>query len=356
MTTQANTYTVLAGPPSFMRPDFNVSSFYPKNFKEHLGSSYRFQHVKPYDLVDVAQEFHARMQDATAFEHLSLSQCHEGYSHQYLSSWGDLFLEIYPALVPSNNSHCTDDTRGLNSPNAEICWSMAWNDRAMTWSRIPQNTSISEVGSSLSNSSLADPFGSMSRVPTYFALSDPSSYPSYQWRDRNYSEKKSLYLNCVYNKINYSTASPVSGKEMRCRAERVPESCTLNFNLSFALIVITCNLIKLLTMSLTLSRHRAPALITTGDAIDSFLREPDETTSGLCLFSGASMYLHWEWRRGTFETSLQWKKIKQRRLDSLSSPVYEPERWFWGQSASPMRWIMCFILYVVTQPCHATHY
>ncbi|KAI4261703.1 MAG: hypothetical protein L6R42_003099 [Xanthoria sp. 1 TBL-2021] len=110
------------------------------------------------------------------------------------------------------------------------------------------------------------------------------------------------------------------------------------------------------TIDMNEFRHDAPALITTGDAIDSFLREPDETTSGLCLFSEASMYLHWEWRRGTFETSLQWKKIKQRRLDSLSSPVYEPERWFWGQSASPMRWIMCFILYVVTQPCHVTHH
>ncbi|KAL8847230.1 MAG: hypothetical protein Q9221_007717 [Calogaya cf. arnoldii] len=78
-------------------------------------------------------------------------------------------------------------------------------------------------------------------------------------------------------------------------------------------------------MSLKLWLHRAPALITTGDAVNSFLTQPDETTSGLCLFSGASMYLHWEWRMGSFESSLQWKKIKERKLASLILPVYKPE-------------------------------
>ena len=123
---------------------------------------------------------------------------------------------------------------------------------------------------------------------------------------------------------------PFGGKVLGCRAEKVHERCTLNFNLSIALIIIGCNLIKVISMFLTCWHHKTPALITIGDAIDSFLARPDETTTGLSLFSAASMYLHWEWQDGGFETSLQWRQLKQRNLASLKSPTYQPERWFWG--------------------------
>ena len=56
------------------------------------------------------------------------------------------------------------------------------------------------------------------------------------------------------------------------------------------------------------------------------------------------MYLHWEWQGDSFETSLQWKLLKQTRHDDLKMPFYKVERWYWGQSASVMRWIMCFVL------------
>ena len=84
--------------------------------------------------------------------------------------------------------------------------------------------------------------------------------------------------------------------------------------------------------------------MTVGDAINSFLNDPDETTSSLCLFSAAWMYLHWEWQGDSFETSLQWKLLKQTRFDELQSPRYKLQRWYWGQSASVMRWIMCLAL------------
>ncbi|KAL8992384.1 MAG: hypothetical protein Q9169_007142 [Polycauliona sp. 2 TL-2023] len=331
MTTQANAYTVLAGPSSFLRSDFNVSSFYSKRSDFNTSSFYPESLTSyPYNILDVARDFHHRLQ-TTSHVIMSNARCQDAYNHQYVSDLGDVFIEIRPSLRTTNKTECG----GYPKCMAQVLdSSFAWNDSAMAWLPVPRKASDYTV---LYSSGL----GMSSRLT---AFSIPSEYPSTQWLDQGYQFALSMD---DYGEIQNGHADFFgdSDEKVRCHAESVPESCTLNFNLSFALVVIACNIIKLVTMSLTLRQHPdPPALVTTGDAINSFLRRPDGTTSGLCLFFGASMYLHWEWRRGSYETSLQWRKTKQKRLDSLSSPVYEPERWFWGQSASPMRWIMCFIL------------
>ncbi|KAL8903787.1 MAG: hypothetical protein Q9171_007280 [Xanthocarpia ochracea] len=308
---------MLAGPPSFMQPGFNVSSFYPRNFRETLSDTYRFQSNGPYELLDVAYDVHTRIHSTSAFEVMDTTQCLHEYSQQYISSWGDMFVELSPTIlyqdstVYTNYSECQDCTKSYSS----IAW--VWNDSAMTW----ESGSGSTDGHANNDNAWLDYFSGFT-TPTLLALSVPSSYPSYRWVD---SESRILDQNSV----------------VKCWAEKVPESCTLNFNLSFALVVIACNLIKLITMSLTLWLYRNPTLITTGDAINSFLTQPDEMTSGLCLFSEDSMYLHWEWRTGSSEKP-QRERFRQERLDGLKSPVYKHECWLWGQSASPTRFLPTF--------------
>lgn len=73
------------------------------------------------------------------------------------------------------------------------------------------------------------------------------------------------------------------------------EQCKLNFSLEIALIVIACKLTKVVCMFFTVWKRRDSALVTLGDAIESFLETPDSSTRGLCMFSSDVMKLLWTW-------------------------------------------------------------
>ena len=341
MTTQANTYTVLAGPSSFWRSDFDLPRFYSKNFTRYVDHS---QLTQPYEIMDVARDFHTRTWDTNAFEILDASRCAQEYNRQYVSSWGDLFLELSPRVMYLIQTQCPGyyEYRGQRKCNDVIDEEglvVEWDDRAMAWS--------TPKWSNLSEHTWVDLSGPDSNTTTLSASSDPSIYPSYQWLGREISMW--LQRNSESKKISFKL-TPFRGSEVNCRAEKVPETCTLNFNFSFALVVVAFNFIKLITMSLTLCLQRTPTLVTTGDAINSFLTQADETTLGRCLFSGASMYLHWKWGMDNSAELQQVNKFKQQWLDGLTSSVYKPERLFWGQSVSSMRWTMCFLLYAFHTP------
>ena len=62
--------------------------------------------------------------------------------------------------------------------------------------------------------------------------------------------------------------------------EEVEHLCKLEFSLAFALIVLACNIGKVCAIAFLLWKYRAPLLVTIGDAIASFLEEPDPTTKG----------------------------------------------------------------------------
>jgi hypothetical protein len=65
-----------------------------------------------------------------------------------------------------------------------------------------------------------------------------------------------------------------------CLSQRVPDVCRLQFSLPIMLIVIFCNVVKLMCILLTLMRNESP-LIMMGDAISSFLQRPDPMTKGM---------------------------------------------------------------------------
>lgn len=70
-----------------------------------------------------------------------------------------------------------------------------------------------------------------------------------------------------------------------CLSERVDEKCELVFNLPISLVVIACNVAKIVCMFLTAKEDRDDVLLKIGDAVASFLKNPDPTTAGHCLMS-----------------------------------------------------------------------
>ncbi|KAI4214506.1 MAG: hypothetical protein LQ351_002923 [Letrouitia transgressa] len=105
-----------------------------------------------------------------------------------------------------------------------------------------------------------------------------------------------------------------------CLAQPVQEECRLQFSLVIMAIVISCNLVKTICFYLIMWKGDSRPLITLGDAIASFLNEPDQTLN-----------------RDLTETkkNIAWDLFR-------SGYMCEPQYWF--RAASKRRWIICYAL------------
>jgi hypothetical protein len=112
-----------------------------------------------------------------------------------------------------------------------------------------------------------------------------------------------------------------------CLSENVPDSCDLEASVVVAWIVVACNLVKAVIITLLVLRLDHEPLITLGDAAASFLERPDATTARDCLLEAP------------IPKAEQWpqKKAIPRRWKKRTSP-----RWFVG--ASWRRWLLTILL------------
>lgn len=109
-----------------------------------------------------------------------------------------------------------------------------------------------------------------------------------------------------------------------CLSQELDEKCMLQFSLPIMLTVIICNLIKTICMILVLLLMKgSQPLVIVGDAIASFLNEPDFTTKNICL---ADKYF---FRKKDWQT-----KTMTWRLERLC----------WFRAASLTRWLVCNVL------------
>lgn len=120
--------------------------------------------------------------------------------------------------------------------------------------------------------------------------------------------------------------APSSLPAMYCHSEMVDENCALNANQPIVIVIIICNLIKLTIITTMVFWVKGWPIITLGDAIQSFLNDPDPTTEGLCLLSKEAV---------TGQSPL-WPK---------SEPTEDPDpvmagrrRHRWSDAASTRRW------------------
>lgn len=123
------------------------------------------------------------------------------------------------------------------------------------------------------------------------------------------------------------------------------ETCRFEYSPWFIYIVCTFNLIKAIVMLAiwVTRRWQEPQrqgdgkqnLYTLGDAISSFMREPDPRTEGLCLAT-----------RYNFQSKRSWKN---RLVKRRTTPEREPRAWTesvtrWRQAASLQRWITLLLM------------
>ena len=101
------------------------------------------------------------------------------------------------------------------------------------------------------------------------------------------------------------------------------ERCGLLFSPIVMGLVCILNLIKCICIWYTAYRDLGSALVTIGDAISYFLRNPDSSTKGLCLSSKADFgYQQWGRKHGIWNP---------------------PKRIFWYQAASLRRWMTTLV-------------
>jgi hypothetical protein len=124
-----------------------------------------------------------------------------------------------------------------------------------------------------------------------------------------------------------------------CLSARVDEHCRLMFSPPIWLIVIGCGFIKMICMFLTTRLNRKEVLLTTGDAIASFLSRPDPATDGRCLMARRDM-----------GGDTCWKTRKNQEVSSRRALSLTKERWM--VAAGLWHWIITLIMYCY--PCHAT--
>ena len=108
-----------------------------------------------------------------------------------------------------------------------------------------------------------------------------------------------------------------------CLSQTVDEHCKVQFSVGMMVVVIVCNVVKVVCMLwIAKQRDDMEPLTTLGDAIASFLDEPDTTTNGHCLANSK-----------TFLTMRGWSETSTR---------YRPRKGCmrWYTAASPPRWIL----------------
>ncbi|CAG8066105.1 unnamed protein product [Penicillium olsonii] len=121
-----------------------------------------------------------------------------------------------------------------------------------------------------------------------------------------------------------------------CLTTDADHECQLKYSSMILYIAIVCNVIKLTSILGCLLMSREPIFATIGDAVDSFLRRPDQASKGRCLMSKLDDCIF----PGNDETG---------QYIPLSShppqPWVEGELWF-GRHGTARRWAGCIFLWL----------
>lgn len=112
-----------------------------------------------------------------------------------------------------------------------------------------------------------------------------------------------------------------------CHSEVVEGNCALNANQPIMVVIIICTSIKLIIMAMMVFLINGWPIITLGDAIQSFLDDPDPTTEGFCLLS----------KNAVTSRSPFWPK--KEPLDEPDPIISRRRRHRWSDAASTRRWL-----------------
>lgn len=125
-----------------------------------------------------------------------------------------------------------------------------------------------------------------------------------------------------------------------CLSEIVPEDCKLQFSLPIMIVVIFCNLVKALCMLLTILKQKHTPLVTSGDAVASFLDVPDSTTAGRCTMSKMDvMENRWASKQPNGQVAFLPAVPREYKFNPIKRYGHS-----WFRAASVRRWLFCNVL------------
>ncbi|KAF2500873.1 hypothetical protein BU16DRAFT_431906, partial [Lophium mytilinum] len=216
-------------------------------FKVTSGNQYVAQ------FVNIAQtDVWNRLNSSTTIQRMNNTEWRKTYSSRYIAETGDIYLIVDQIALEyeyfKSPSHSLSDF-SLSAPmsmsidpekDLSLTGKMQWQEGY--W-YIP-NT-IAYLNKTLESS------GNYSWFPDTESTDNPNN---------------------TYH-IQYSFVKPVID----------PNTSKVQIGLIFMAIVIGCNFVKALVMLITFLDHRSAYLVTTGDALASFLARPDPTTVGCCI-------------------------------------------------------------------------
>ena len=107
-----------------------------------------------------------------------------------------------------------------------------------------------------------------------------------------------------------------------CLSQETPESCSLMFNALAMAIVLVFNLLMVVVIGYVGLRLQGDPLITLGDAVVSFLANPDKTTTPQCL-ANRSEFKHQNWLThqvgSGYPMARQWSGVGSRWYRAVKS-------------------------------------
>ncbi|KAK4993546.1 hypothetical protein LTR66_005998 [Elasticomyces elasticus] len=267
-----------------------------------------------HNITAIAAQLRTKFKDESVRSNLSTKDCFEAYSSQYISAFGDVML--------------IQDKTIWRPPSQ---WLSNWTNASYHSWTAGSDAYCNESGG------FPDgwlPYEHWTNCEDEFPFrSSPDFYPSNGWRcpSRNVGHCD------VQNKLEVPDPTqwaPYGSPVKYCLAEKVEEHCRLQFSFTIAIAVIICNLIKAVCMALTLRAQRKPALVTLGDAVASFLEEPDPETEGRCLYS-----------KDLFQAEWRWVRHHDRDAATIDPEQFEPKREYWAKASSKRRWFATYTLY-----------
>ena len=287
----------MAGPENFLSPGFSDTDFY--NIFDNCTTR----------LVSYAQDFRKGIESGL-FEKLEVEDCRKEYTQQYVSRRGDL-------LVIQKSTEYPDYNRLVSQSYNQSCALAQWWD-----------PSINEFNDK----------------PFPFMV-DPHNVPSYDWQCPWPGIQYGCNATTLTNSIDaFDPWEPFGDPVEYCWSERLDEECTLTFNTPICIAVIAFNLIKASCMCLTLLLTKSSALMTLGDAIESFMHRPDQHTAGMSTFSADRLNLFWEQEKIAIALPSFFGGSRRRKaLEKFFSQTWSPTRPRWWRAATPSRF-HCFVL------------
>ncbi|KAL0263645.1 hypothetical protein SLS55_002626 [Diplodia seriata] len=307
---QANEYQVIPATPDFLDgATYKTAGLVP----EHIWTRNSTGDQVPVDvgnytrsLVANATELRDKiLRREIKYENMTAEWCVKNYAQQFLSSYGNV-LVIQDEI----------DFKGFEGRNT------AFGSFSCVLDGIQQ-----KQGDSATSCLTSIPFHS---APDVFPAWDWQCPPP--WQD-----------NCT--QVDYDVLesqpnwAPYGSPARYCLAEVVDEHCRLQFSFAIAGAVIACNIIKTLCMGYIVWKYRQTFLATIGDAIASFLDEPDPETKDRCLYSRPVFEKEWEWMRHN--------ELRDPKAVAVEPERYSSRRPFWGRAVSKTRWFATYFMYAV---------